>query len=52
MRKLYKISIGEIRGRRPHGRPRCRWKDNFKEDLTEGERENVFREYTMILTVP
>ena len=28
-------------GNRPLGRPRCRWEDNTKIDLTEVEREGV-----------
>jgi hypothetical protein len=27
--------VGKPEGRRPHGRPRCRWEDNIKMDLRE-----------------
>jgi hypothetical protein len=27
--------VGKPEGRRPHERPRCRWKNNFKTDLRE-----------------
>jgi hypothetical protein len=26
----YNISVGEPEGKRPLGRPRCRWKENIK----------------------
>jgi hypothetical protein len=28
--------VGKPEGRRPLGRPRCRWEDNIKTDLQEG----------------
>jgi hypothetical protein len=31
----YKISVGNTEGKKPLGRPRCRWKDNIKIDLNE-----------------
>jgi hypothetical protein len=31
----YGILVGKTEGKRPLGRPRCRWVDNFKMDLTE-----------------
>jgi hypothetical protein len=33
MRNAYKISVGRLGGKRLHGRPRHRWKDNIKVDL-------------------
>jgi hypothetical protein len=29
----YRASVGKLEGRRPLGRPRCRWEDNIKMDL-------------------
>jgi hypothetical protein len=34
-RGAYKILVGRPEGRRPLGRPRCRWEDNIKIDLQE-----------------
>jgi hypothetical protein len=34
-RGAYRILVGRPEGRRPLGRPRCRWKDNIKIDLQE-----------------
>jgi hypothetical protein len=31
----YRILVGKPEGKRPLGRPRCRWVDNIKMDLTE-----------------
>jgi hypothetical protein len=31
----YRILVGSPEGRRPLGRPRCRWEDNIKMDLQE-----------------
>jgi hypothetical protein len=31
----YIILVGRLEGRRPLGRPRCRWEDNIKMDLWE-----------------
>jgi hypothetical protein len=31
----YRILAGEPEGKRPLGRPRCRWMDNIKIDLRE-----------------
>jgi hypothetical protein len=31
----YKILVGKPEGKRPLGRPRCRWVDNIKMDLRE-----------------
>jgi hypothetical protein len=35
MRGAYNILFGRPEGRRPLGRPRCRWEDNIKMDLRE-----------------
>ena len=32
---LYWVLVGKPEGRRPLGRPRCRWGDNIKMDLQE-----------------
>jgi hypothetical protein len=34
-RNAYRILVGEPEGKRPLGRPRCRWVDNIKMDLRE-----------------
>jgi hypothetical protein len=34
-RNVYRLLIGKPEGRRPLGRPRCRWIDNIKIDLLE-----------------
>jgi hypothetical protein len=36
-RNAYRILVGNPEGNRPLGRPRCRWVDNIKMDLREGE---------------
>jgi hypothetical protein len=36
-RNAYRISVGMPEGKRPLGRPRCRWVDNIKMDLGEIE---------------
>jgi hypothetical protein len=33
-RGAYRIWVGRPEGRRPLGRPRCRWEDNIKMDLS------------------
>jgi hypothetical protein len=35
MRYAYNILVGEPEGKRPVGRPRCRWEDNIRMDLRE-----------------
>jgi hypothetical protein len=35
MRNAYKILIRKPEGKRPLGRPRCRWEDNIRMDLRE-----------------
>jgi hypothetical protein len=34
-RGVYSVVVGKPEGRRPLGRPRCRWEDNIKADLQE-----------------
>jgi len=34
-RGVYRVLVGKPEGKRPLGRPRCRWKDNIKMDLEE-----------------
>jgi hypothetical protein len=34
-RSVYRVLVGRPEGRRPLGRPRHRWEDNIKIDLTE-----------------
>jgi hypothetical protein len=34
-RNMYRLLVGKPEGKRPIGRPRCRWIDNFKMDLSE-----------------
>jgi hypothetical protein len=35
VKALYRILVGNPEGKRPLGRPRCRWEDNIKIDLQE-----------------
>jgi hypothetical protein len=35
MRNAYRILVGKPLGKRPIGRPRCRWVDNIKINLRE-----------------
>ena len=32
-RGVYRVLVGKPEGKRPLGRPRCRWEDNIKLDL-------------------
>ena len=32
---MHRVLVGKPDGKRPLGRPRCRWKDNIKMDLQE-----------------
>ena len=32
---VYRVLVGKPEGKRPLGRPRCRWEDNIKTDLQE-----------------
>jgi hypothetical protein len=34
-RGMYRVLVGKAEGKRPFGRPRCRWEDNVEEDLKE-----------------
>ena len=34
-RGVHRVLVGELEGKRPLGRPRRRWDDNFKMDLQE-----------------
>ena len=34
-RGVYRVLAGKLEGKRPLGRPRCRWEDNIKMDLQE-----------------
>jgi hypothetical protein len=34
-RYAYRLLVGKPEGKRPLGRPRCRWVDNIKQDLLE-----------------
>jgi hypothetical protein len=34
-RNAHRILVGKPEGKRPLGRPRCRWEDNIKMDLRE-----------------
>jgi len=36
-RGVYRVLVGKPEGRRPLGRPRCRWVDNIRMDLQEVE---------------
>jgi hypothetical protein len=34
-RNVFRLLVGKPEGKRPLGRPRCRWMDNIKMDLLE-----------------
>jgi len=34
-RGVYRVLVGKLEGRRPLGRPRCRWADNIRMNLLE-----------------
>ena len=34
-RRAYRVLVGKPEGKRPLGRPRCRWVDNIRMDLQE-----------------
>jgi hypothetical protein len=34
-RRVYRVLVGRPKGKRPLGRPTCRWEDNIKKDLRE-----------------
>jgi len=33
--RVYRVLVGKPEGKRPLGRPRCKWEDNIKMDLQE-----------------
>jgi hypothetical protein len=35
LRKMLKVLVGKPEGKRPLGRPRCRWEDGIRMDLRE-----------------
>ena len=35
VRGVHRVLVGKPEGKRPLGRPRCRWEDNIKMDLQE-----------------
>jgi hypothetical protein len=35
MRNAYRLLVGKPEGKRPLGRPRCKWVDNIRMDLGE-----------------
>jgi hypothetical protein len=35
-RNVYRLLVGKPEGKRPLGRPRCRWIDNIKMDWMDG----------------
>jgi hypothetical protein len=37
-RSEYRILVGKPEGKKPLGKPRCRWEDNIKMDLRKRER--------------
>jgi hypothetical protein len=40
-RKLYKVLVGKPEGKRPLGRPRRRWEDGIRMDLSEIDLRSV-----------
>jgi hypothetical protein len=34
-RSVYRVLVGKLEGKRPLGRPMCRWQDNIKMDIQE-----------------
>jgi hypothetical protein len=36
-RNVYRLLVGKPEGKRPLGRPRCRWVDNIRMDLGRGD---------------
>jgi hypothetical protein len=39
-RGLYRVLVGKLEGKRPLGRPRCRWGDNMKKENKKMGRGN------------
>jgi len=35
VRRVYRVVVGKLEGKRPHGRPRLRWVDNIRMKLQE-----------------
>jgi hypothetical protein len=35
MRNAFKVSVGKPEGKRPVGKPRCRWRENIKKTSTQ-----------------
>jgi hypothetical protein len=42
-RNVYRILVGKPEGKRPLGRPRCRWVDNIKMELTREWSDPTYR---------
>jgi hypothetical protein len=42
-RNVYKVLMGKPEGKRPLGRPRCRWENGIRMDLRETGRGSVER---------
>jgi hypothetical protein len=40
-RRVYRVFVWRPKGKRPPGRPRCRWEDNIKLNLREIEIDRV-----------
>jgi hypothetical protein len=40
-RNAYRVLVGKPEGKRPLGRPRCRWVDNIRMDLGKVEWDDV-----------
>jgi hypothetical protein len=40
-RGVYRVLAGRSKGKRPLGRPRCRWEDNIKLDLRDIQIDGV-----------
>jgi hypothetical protein len=40
-RGVYRVLLGKPEGKRPLGRPRCRWEDNINMDLQEVVCESI-----------
>ena len=34
-RTVYRVLVGKLEGKRPFGRPQCRWQDNIMKNLQE-----------------
>jgi hypothetical protein len=49
-RKVYKILVGKPEGKRPLGRPRCRWDDGIRMDLRDIGLGGVWIEFDWLRT--